>query len=94
MEIKEIKTKEIWENFLLGCEEKTFLQSWNWGEFQEKMGNKIWRLGIYENQELVSAVLVAKIPARRGTFLLIQHGPTIAQNSPKQNKFAAGQAKL
>jgi len=47
MEIKEIKNKEIWEGFLLKCEEKTFLDSWNWGEFNKMMGNKIWRLGIF-----------------------------------------------
>ena len=74
MKIKEIKDKDIWEDFLLGCQEKTFLQSWNWGEFQQKMGNKIWRLGVYNNEELVLIVLVVKVIARRGTFLLIQHG--------------------
>ena len=47
MEIKEIKEKNIWEDFLLECEEKTFLDSWNWGEFQKMTGNKIWRFGIY-----------------------------------------------
>ncbi len=48
MRVKEIKEKSDWEDFLLGCEKKTFLNSWNWGEFQKMMGNKIWRLGIYE----------------------------------------------
>ncbi len=74
IEIKEIANKEIWENFLLGCEEKTFLQSWNWGELQRMMGNKIWRIGVYDESEgLVSAVLAVKIKAKRGTFLLAQH---------------------
>jgi len=73
MEIKEIKNKEVWENFLLGCEEKTFLQSWNWGEFNKTMGNKIWRLGIFENSKLVNLVLTIKIEAKRGTFLFIPH---------------------
>lgn len=75
MEIKEITDKNIWEDFLLGCKEKTFLQSWNWGEFQKNMGNKIWRLGVLESDKLVGLALIAKIVARRGTFLLIQHGP-------------------
>jgi lipid II:glycine glycyltransferase (peptidoglycan interpeptide bridge formation enzyme) len=75
MEIKEIQNKEIWENFLLSCEEKTFLQSWNWGEFQEMTGNKIWRLGIYNNGGLSSVALVVKVIAKRGTFLLVPHGP-------------------
>jgi len=46
MEIKEINNKEDWEGFLLRCDEKTFLNSWNWGEFQKREGEKIWRLGI------------------------------------------------
>jgi len=81
MEIKNIEDKGIWENFLLKCEEKTFLDSWNWGEFQKMMGNKIWRLGIYFGRELFSTTLVVKIKARRGTFLFVPHAPTIIQNS-------------
>jgi peptidoglycan pentaglycine glycine transferase (the first glycine) len=73
MEIREITDKIIWEYFLAKCEEKTFLQSWNWGEFQIKMGGKVWRLGIYENERLAGIALVAKVAARRGIFLLIQH---------------------
>jgi peptidoglycan pentaglycine glycine transferase (the first glycine) len=75
MEIKEIQNKKIWEDFLKEVEEKTFLQSWNWGEFQKAMGNKIWRLGIYGKEELLALVLVAKIESKRGKFLLLQHGP-------------------
>lgn len=73
MEIKGIKEKNIWENFLLTCQEKTFLQSWYWGEFNKMMGNRIWRLGVYDKGKLVSVVLVVKIQAKRGTFLQIQH---------------------
>jgi len=72
-EIKEIENKEIWENSLLEFDEKTFLQSWNWGEFQKMMGNKIWRLGIFENSKLVNLILIIKITAKRGTFLFIPH---------------------
>ena len=82
MEIKEIQDKKIWEDFLFGCEDKTFLQSWNWGDLNKAMGNKIWRLGIYDG-ELIGTALVSKIAARRGTFLLIQHGPNV--KSQKQN---------
>jgi len=83
MVIKEITQKEIWENFLLGCEEKTFLNSWNWGEFQKAMGNKIWRLGVFGNDELVAVVLAIKTVAKRGTFLLIPHGPNLKSSNQK-----------
>ena len=75
MKIEEVKDKSVWEDFLLGCEEKTFLQSWNWGEFNKMMGNKIWRLGVYNNRGLSSVALVVRVAARRGTFLLVPHGP-------------------
>ncbi len=39
MFIKEIKNKIQWEDFLKGCEEKTFLQSWNWGKFNEEISD-------------------------------------------------------
>jgi len=77
MEIKEIKEKEKWENFLLKIEEKTFLQSFNWGEFQKMLGNKIWRLAIFEKSELVALAQVVKIKARRGKFLFVPHGPLV-----------------
>ncbi|MCH7605347.1 peptidoglycan bridge formation glycyltransferase FemA/FemB family protein [Patescibacteria group bacterium] len=75
MEIREITEKHIWEEFLSKCQIKTFLQSWSWGEFSKAMGEKIWRFGIYGKAELVSVALVEKKVARRGTFLVIPHGP-------------------
>jgi len=77
MEIKIINDKNIWEDFLLSCPEKSFLSSWNWGEFQKMMGNKIWRFGVFDGEKLVATALVSKIKAKRGIFLLIQHGPAI-----------------
>ncbi|MDD5145296.1 MAG: peptidoglycan bridge formation glycyltransferase FemA/FemB family protein [Candidatus Pacebacteria bacterium] len=87
LSISEISDKNTWEEFLAGIKEKTFLQSWNWGEFQKKMGNstqggsasggKIWRLGIYEERNLIAAILVSKVVAKRGIFLLLQHGPNV-----------------
>lgn len=86
MEIREIKEKEIWENFLLKCEEKTFLQSWYWGEFNRTMENKIWRWGIYKEKTLVSLALVVKIKAKRGIFLLVPHGPVLLNEFNFQEK--------
>ena len=77
MEIKEITAKDEWEEFLTECNEKTFLQSWNWGEFQIKNGNKIWRLGVFEKENLIGVCLVIKFSAKRGTFLFIPHGPVL-----------------
>lgn len=77
MEIREIQNKKEWEDFLLNCQEKTFLQSWNWGEFHISLGNKIWRFGILYEGKIIAVALVIKISAKRGSFLLVPHGPVI-----------------
>lgn len=90
MEIREITNKQQWEDFLFQCKEKTFLQSWNWGEFQKSLGNKIWRFGVIASQsqtnadltqtyaddkKLIAVALTIKHTAKRASFLLIPHGP-------------------
>lgn len=77
MEIKIIEQKKQWEDFLVGCFEKTFLQSWNWGEFHQSLGNSIWRFGIFEEGAIIAVALVVKISAKRGSFLLVPHGPVM-----------------
>jgi lipid II:glycine glycyltransferase (peptidoglycan interpeptide bridge formation enzyme) len=87
MEVREINNKEDWEEFLSDRVEKTFLQSWNWGEFLVKDGGKIWRFGAYDDGVLVGVCMVAKISARRGSFLFIPHGPVVMEAlSPKDRK--------
>jgi len=81
MQIKEITEKEIWESFLAKQKEKTFFQSWNWGEFHKKMGEKVWRLGVYDSNELVGIVCAVRVQAKRGTFLVVEHGPAFAKAS-------------
>jgi lipid II:glycine glycyltransferase (peptidoglycan interpeptide bridge formation enzyme) len=75
MRIEEIEKKETWESFLAGCRDKTFLQSWNWGEFQQMMRERVWRFGVFHEKDLVAVALVVKVSAKRGTFLLVPHGP-------------------
>ncbi len=86
LKIKIIEDKKIWNDFFSGCREKTFLQSWNWGEFQKKMGNKIWRLGVYDKENLKSISLLLKVEAKRGKFLLIPHGPVIKEKTSREEK--------
>ena len=75
--IKEVDNKKNWEDFLSKSEEKTFVNSWNWGEFQKKEGEKIWRFGIFGDKGQIASAPVVKIEAKRGKFLFVPHGPNI-----------------
>jgi len=84
--IKEIEEKKDWEGFFEDLENKTFLQSFDWGEFQKLMGNKIFRWGFFKNSKKITQVLICKIFAKRGNYFLIQHGPQIKEEKEKVMK--------
>ncbi len=86
MNIKEITNKLQWENFISQNSEETFLHSWNWGEFNKNTGEKIWRIGIFESDELQAAALVIKVVARRGLFLFVPQGPIINKKLKVENR--------
>lgn len=48
------------DNKLVNLTNRLFLQSWEWGEFQKNIGNKIFRLGIEENGQLITVVSLIK----------------------------------
>jgi len=85
MIIKEIKNKNIWEDFLAQRKEKSFLHSWDWGEFQKGLGEKIWRLAIIENNTIQGVALIIKVSAKRGTFFLCPHGPILKNKKLLKN---------
>jgi len=75
MNIQTINNQEIWQTFVENLNLNTFLHSNQWAQFNQDQ-NTIWQYGLYdEHQELISVALVIKIEAKRGTFLLIPHGP-------------------
>jgi len=71
--IKQIQDKLEWEEILNGFTEKSFLHSWQWGEFQKSLGEKVWRLAIGDD----GVALIIKVSAKRGTFFLCPHGPIL-----------------
>lgn len=98
MQIKEINDKSQWENFVQGNKKVTFLHSWNWGEFNKNTGEKIWRLGVFDNERLLAITLVIKVNARRGSFLFVPQGPILVESRifqpkagpPREENFESG----
>ncbi|MGB9911384.1 MAG: lipid II:glycine glycyltransferase FemX [Microgenomates group bacterium] len=74
MEIRKINSSLIWKKFF-NQGNFSFLHSWEWGEFQKRMGNSILRLGLFEKNIPLILVLIIKQKIKRGKFLFIPHGP-------------------
>lgn len=79
-QIQEISNKRTWEEFLTKKEIDffPFFQSWNWGEVQKKLGFYIVRQGVWKGRELVAVYQIIDVPAKRGHFLHLRHGPVLA----------------
>lgn len=75
--VKEIKDKDIWENFLLKRPEANFLQSWYWGEFHKNLNRQIERTGFYDGNKLLGVMLSVVEPAKRGRYLTVPAGPIL-----------------
>jgi lipid II:glycine glycyltransferase (peptidoglycan interpeptide bridge formation enzyme) len=77
-----IAGKQEWEKYLLDHPQANFLHSYNWSEFQQALGKKIFRLGIFEEQTpqpdiQIGALLAVKEEAKRGNYLSLAGGPII-----------------
>lgn len=83
-EIKHIDSKQDWDSFMAQAKPQSFLHSWGWGEFNEKMKSKIFRFGVYQNGKFQMAAQILKITARRGSFLFCPHGPIFLTDTNKE----------
>jgi len=82
MEIKEITDKTQWEDFVQPFTLNSMLQSWAWGEFAQKQGRKVFRLGLFDSQErIIGANQVVKITSRRANYLESHGGPMVDYES-------------
>ena len=75
--IREISDKKTWEEFSLSTSPNNFLQGWNWGEFNLALNRKTFRLGIYDDEKLLSICLVIKQITKLGNYLYIPRGPIL-----------------
>ena len=75
--VQEVHEKETWEEFISLHGEANFLQSWNWGHFNERLGKKIYRIGFYRSQRIVGAMLCIVEKAKRASYITVPAGPII-----------------
>jgi len=60
--IKEILDSEQWNTFLEQHPRCHYLQSYEWGELYRYRGNRIYRLGAFDNERLVGAMMLVVVP--------------------------------
>jgi len=78
--------KENWNSFLLQ-NKASFLQSFEWGEFQEKLARKVWHLAVEQESNIILQALVVKKPLPFSkSYLYIPFGPCFKQSLTKEQK--------
>ena len=77
--LEEILNKNIWDDFIINSDIEfySFLQSWEWWEFQELSWKEIIRYWIYRDNILVWLFLTIKVRAKRWNYYFIPHWPLI-----------------
>lgn len=81
MQVFEIFDRTAYDKFLQN-HGGPLLQSYEWGEFQKKMGYKVWRLQVSANVgKVLAAATVLKIPLPRGlSYFYCPRGPFLMQS--------------
>lgn len=76
MQIEQMSDKYQWEEAVSAWGEANFLQSWQWGIFQETMGKKVLRLrGTAGGKVGLAQVVIER--AKRGTYAALSGGPLL-----------------
>ncbi len=76
MRITIIDNRKELNAFVIFSNGGQFLQSFEWGEFQQSLGNKVWRLAAEQEGEIVAAATVISrpLPLSR-SYLYCPYGP-------------------
>lgn len=72
---EKIENEQLWNKSLESVNEASFLQSFEFGEFHQKIGNKVFRLGIKNKGKISSFCQIIKQKTRLGDFFYIPGGP-------------------
>ncbi len=88
MNIVNIEDKQSLNNFLIKQKHSQFLQSWEWGEFQKKAGNKVFHLGIEEDAKLISVITFIKKDLFLGKSYF--YAPRVLINNEESSNLAGG----
>ncbi len=76
MKIELCSNSQQWDNFVLRRTSFNFLQSWQWGEFQQAMGWNVFRLAVKREDKIVAGAGLVKRPLALGwNYFYCPRGP-------------------
>lgn len=77
---REIIDRKEWESFIDTHCITTFMQSWDFGVFENNTGHGVKRYAITDNNNILAVCQIIIIRAKKGSFLFVPHGPIIDNN--------------
>lgn len=77
MHIVNITDKNKLNDFISRQAHSQFLQSWQWGELQKKIGSKIWRLGVEKDGLIGVATVIKKLLPLGKSYFYCPRGPVL-----------------
>lgn len=85
--INNYNNKEKWNQFVVSQQTGSFLQSWEWMEFQKDLGNKVFNIAIEEDNDLIAVCLVIQDKMSLSqTAFSCPYGPVLADSLSLEQK--------
>jgi lipid II:glycine glycyltransferase (peptidoglycan interpeptide bridge formation enzyme) len=77
MAVRQVADQEIWNSFVKGAPSFSLLQSWEWGEFKQKMGWQVYRVGVEESGMIKAGaqMLIKSLPLGMASIAYVPRGP-------------------
>lgn len=92
--IQTITDPQVWIEHFNRINSSSFMQSWAWGEMQERLGHQVARLALVEDDRIVGIGQVIKMRSKRGSLLFVPHGPLCTEQNPEWLKLFVEHCKM
>ena len=88
MEIDFKRESGFWDEFLIE-NNGSFLQSFEWGNFQEKLGKKVWRMEVKNGQKVLLEAQVIKEKIFFKNYFYVPYGPVFGSDNSREENLSA-----
>jgi lipid II:glycine glycyltransferase (peptidoglycan interpeptide bridge formation enzyme) len=78
LEFIESSKRDSWNDFILG-NKGSFLQSFEWGDFQKSLSKKVWRIWVRKDESVKLAAQVILEKMKFKSYLYIPYGPVFSE---------------